>query len=175
MAQYSGALTSSGFPELAEVGTVDFPAMTERRAMHVNLRDSSGRELTGIFSPFGEVPGLDPESPLWIRNIDKQDVLTHPELSSRGLPYGVIVSTSAVPLCAANVARKSLIITNNSTGSLYVGHDQYLLGSGKTMGHLLTASGGSLTDSGDGIWVGEWWGIYSAVATAENVSVSDLS
>ena len=41
MATYTGALASNGLPELAEDGTVDFPAMTLQRALHVTLRDSA--------------------------------------------------------------------------------------------------------------------------------------
>jgi hypothetical protein len=49
---YTGALTSSGLPELAEEGEIDFPAMTPRRALHVTLRDSGGGAVD-----LGDPPG----------------------------------------------------------------------------------------------------------------------
>lgn len=82
------------------------------------------------------------------------------------------VSTSAVLLAAANPLRLSIVITNNGTGDLYVGHSGAVTSSGAAMG-LLVGSKASYSDSGFGLYLGPLYGIYSASASSQNVSVSE--
>ena len=86
----------------------------------------------------------------------------------------VIVSTTAVQLASSNVARKALVVTNNGSGTLYLGIDSSVTSSGVASGLAVTA-GGSYSDSGFGMYIGPLWGIYSASASAQNVVVSDRS
>jgi len=89
-----------------------------------------------------------------------------------GTPAGKTVSTTALSLAAANTSRKSIIITNNSTGRLYIGHTSGVTTSGATMG-LLVMPYGSYSDTGVGVYTGDLYGIYSVTAASQNVSVSE--
>ena len=99
-------------------------------------------------------------------------VTAEADTTSLGTPAGFTVSTTAVLLAALNANRKSLVITNNSTGKLYLGHTSGVTSSGAAMG-LLVPSNGSYTDSGFGLYIGDMYGIYDASAGAQNVSVSE--
>lgn len=87
-------------------------------------------------------------------------------------PQALIVSTTAVPIVGANVARKSLLISNNGTGSLYLKGDKSVASSGISMG-IVVPSNATYSDSGFGVYLGAMWGIYSAVSAVQNVVVSD--
>jgi hypothetical protein len=97
---------------------------------------------------------------------------TTPATSTAGTPAGFTVSTSAVLLAALNTSRKSIIVTNNSTGKLYLGHTSGVTTSGANMG-LVVPAGGSYTDSGFGLYTGTLYGIYDTAAGSQNVSVSE--
>jgi hypothetical protein len=84
----------------------------------------------------------------------------------------VIVSTSSALLAASNASRAAIVITNNGSGNLYIGHTSGVTSSGALMG-LLISAGSSYEDSGDGLYTGDLYGIYSAVSASENVSVSE--
>lgn len=85
-----------------------------------------------------------------------------------------IVSTSAVRLAGVNASRLSLIIANNGSGRLYLGRTSAVAASGPSMG-IGVPAGASYSDTGNGVSVGEMWGVYSAAATTQNVSVLDRS
>lgn len=89
-----------------------------------------------------------------------------------GTPSGVVVSTSAVLIKASNQNRKSIVITNNGSRTLYLGHTSAVTTSGATMG-LAVRAGGSYQDSGDGLYTGDIYGIYGAASASQNVSVSE--
>lgn len=95
-----------------------------------------------------------------------------PSLNTR--EAGVIVSTTAVQLAGINYSRLSILITNSGSGSLYVGKTSLVTASGSTVGRKVVADG-AYFDSGPGRWLGPLWGIYSASAVAENVSVDECS
>ena len=82
------------------------------------------------------------------------------------------VSTTAVKLAGENAGRKSLVIANNGGGTLYVGYTSAVTSSGAAMGRAVT-SFGSYSDTGDGVWVGQVWGIYSTSASSQNVAVQE--
>lgn len=105
-------------------------------------------------------------------NVVGGEINADPDTTTSGAPLGVTVSTTAVLLAASNTDRKSIIITNNGTGTLYIGHDNTVSSSGAAMG-LLVQSKCSYTDSGFGLYTGDLWGIYSAASASENVSVSE--
>lgn len=86
-----------------------------------------------------------------------------------------VSNTQAVRLLEVNTNRKSVVIVNNSTGTLYLGNTSAVTSSGTTAGYTILASGGSYSDSGDGRDLGETWGIYSAAASAANVIVDERS
>lgn len=92
------------------------------------------------------------------------------QLSTTPARAGLIVSTTAVRLVRANVARKELIISNAGGGTLYIGETNAVSSSGDAIGTPVPTSS-SYTDSIPGIYVGELWGIYSASAVAVNVAV----
>lgn len=95
-----------------------------------------------------------------------------PRSSTAGTPSGVTVSTSAVSIKSSNTARRAIVITNNGVGNLYLGHTSGVTSSGSNMG-LLIPPGGAYTDSGDGIYTGDIYGIYSQTSSSQNVSVSE--
>jgi hypothetical protein len=103
------------------------------------------------------------------------DCQVAPRISTAAQESAVTVSTTAIRLVQANVSRKELMIVNNSTGNLFVSRSSKVTSSGTGVGSLVPSNGGNLSDSGDGIWPGEWWGIYSVTASSQNVVVSDLS
>lgn len=80
----------------------------------------------------------------------------------------LIVSTTAVRLFSTNIGAQARVLTNNSTGSLTMSPTSDLAASGGAIGLIVPASG-SFSDSGPGMWRGEWWGLYSASASAENI------
>lgn len=94
------------------------------------------------------------------------------QTTSAGTPAGFTVSTSATILAAANSNRKAIVITNNGAGKLYLGHTNGVTASGAAMG-LQVPAGGSYSDSGFGLYIGDLYGIYDAVAASQNVSVSE--
>lgn len=114
-------------------------------------------------------PPLEPEyTPVLVTDT----VTTRPEKSHGNAQYAAIVSTTAVLIVRSNVQRKCLVICNNGGGTLYLGNTSSVTASGAGMG-LKVPAGGRYTDSGDGINVGDVWGIYSVAATTQNVAVSD--
>jgi hypothetical protein len=102
-------------------------------------------------------------------------VVDRPETSSTEARTAITVSTAAVLVAGANSSRKSLIIANTSSGTLYLGNTSAVSTSGTTMGTPIGSLGGVYSDSGYGTCTGEVWGIYSAAASSPNVSVSDRS
>ena len=92
--------------------------------------------------------------------------------TTAGTPAAVTVSTSAVLLKASNAARKSILITNNGTTPVYLGHTSGVTASGAAMG-LLLAPAGSYSDSGFGLYTGDLYAIGAAAVAAENVSISE--
>lgn len=112
-------------------------------------------------------------------NLDIRDLVSAsdsvtvvPQTTTAGAPASVTVSTSAVSLAASNANRRSIIITNNSTGNLFIGHSNAVTSSGAAMG-LIIPPYGAYSDSGHGIYTGDLYGIYSAAAASHNVSVSE--
>lgn len=99
-------------------------------------------------------------------------VIAQPEYSVGGRPYGVIVSTTAVRIATANGSRKSIVITNKGSGTLYIGFDSSVTTTGASMGTSVPTMS-AYSDSGFGIFKGELWGIYSASSATETVAVSD--
>ncbi len=92
--------------------------------------------------------------------------------STAGTPAGVTVSTSAVSLKASNANRRAIVITNNGVGNLYIGHTSGVTSSGANVG-LIVPPFGSYTDSGDGLYTGDLYGIYDQASAVQNVSVSE--
>ena len=168
MATYSGFLTVTGPAPATTVGTVDFAAMTQGRAVYVNLRDEGGSPL-GVTLP---APGTTPDAPVYTRRADSEPQPVRGAPTTYEEPSALIVSTTAVRLVRSNPARGSLIITNNGSGSLYIRRTSDVTSSGAGMGVLLYP-GGAYTDSGDGVYTGELWGIYSSSSTVQNVAVCD--
>ena len=121
------------------------------------------------------IPKPDAVFPDELGNATRVDgtVTTQPTVTIARKRTTLIVSTTAVLLAPSDPNRKSLVITNNSTGSLYIGGPE-VASSGSTMGILVPTTGG-YSDSGDGIFTGELWGIYSASASSHNVVVDDRS
>jgi hypothetical protein len=64
------------------------------------------------------------------------------------------------------------VITNNGTGTLYVGHTSGVTASGAAMG-LIVPPGSCYSDSGFGLYTGDLYGIYDVVSAIHNVSVSE--
>lgn len=91
--------------------------------------------------------------------------------SNAGSPVGVSVSSTATLIKAANTARKAILITNNGSLNVYLGHTTTVTTAGGTMG-LLLAPSGAYADSGWGLYTGDIYGVCSATASA-NVSVSE--
>lgn len=177
MATYSGALTSEGLPELAELGEIDFPAMTPRRALHVALRNPDGTELRLGQDP---APGSAPDNPLYVANPDGQNLRVVVEgvpnirQATAEVRQAAIVSTTAVRLAGDNVSRVALLVQNFGTGMLYLGNTSSVTSSGATAGTAV-GPGGFYSDSGEGVSIGALWGIYGAASTVHNVSVVDRS
>lgn len=94
--------------------------------------------------------------------------------STAGTPAAVTVSTTAVLLKASNAARKAILISNFGAAILYIGHTSGVTASGAATG-LAVWPGGAYFDSGDGLYTGDLYGIYSAAAGSQNVSVSERS
>lgn len=94
------------------------------------------------------------------------------ETTSQEFITPTIVTTSVIKIHNANAARKSIIISNNGTGDLYVRGDKSVASSGISSG-IIIPSKGSFTDSGFGVYLGERWGIYSAVSSTVNVVVAE--
>lgn len=102
-------------------------------------------------------------------------VATAPVPATVGAPVGITVSTAAVLLKVANLARKSVLISNNATaGNVFVGQDNMVAISGATMGVKLTP-GGIYFDSGDGLYNGDLYAIGDTVSATQNVSVWERS
>lgn len=97
-----------------------------------------------------------------------------PAFSVTGIPLGVTLNPVAAQLAAANTDRKSLLITNNGSGNLFIGMNASVGITGPFMGNLVPPTM-CYTDSGFGIYTGAVWGIYSVTVTAVNISVSDRS
>ena len=89
--------------------------------------------------------------------------------ATAGTPAGITVSTSAVLLAASNANRRSIIITNNGMGNLFVGGSSGVTASGSAMG-VLVKPGGSYSDAGYGLYTGDVYGIYDTVSSSQNVS-----
>jgi len=101
-------------------------------------------------------------------------VSAQPITSSSVTGGGLTCSVAAVTLAAANANRKSIIITNNGSGSLYIGETSTVASSGANMG-LLVPTNGMYSDSGFGVFTGQLFGIYSVTSTSENIAVRDRS
>ena len=186
-----GALFDDTSPDSVNEGDRGIPRMSGNRNQYVQIRDNAGSERGLNVNQFGEIGISGVSSPITLGvqslvgilgNVDvtnsfvgilgKVDVC--PTSAILGKPRSVTVSTSAVRLADSNMSRRALAITNNGSGTLYVGTDQNVASSGATMGLAISATG-SLNDSGFGTYLGEWWGIYSAVASVQNVCIFDAS
>lgn len=84
------------------------------------------------------------------------------------------VTSSVVTLAAANLNRKSLIISNFGSNKLFLGETTTVAASGAETG-ILVPSQGTYSDSGYGCYTGVMYGIYDTATTAHNVSVRDRS
>ncbi len=113
------------------------------------------------------------DNPIWTTPQAEQGAAKM-QLATNSVRASITVSTTAVRLAPANSARLSLLICNNGTGSLYVGDTSAVTSSGANMGAKVPSSG-RYSDTGQGVYVGEVWGIYDAAATAQNVVVLDRS
>lgn len=92
------------------------------------------------------------------------------QASTNGAPLGVQVNMTPTVLALANSARIEIIFTNNSTGYLYVGTSSSVGITGSLMGTVVPPYG-SFIDCGQGLWKGDYYGIYSASLGVENISV----
>jgi hypothetical protein len=92
--------------------------------------------------------------------------------TNTGVPFGLTVSVASVELIAANTDRRAVIITNNSTGKLFIGNTSTVASTGAAMG-MLVGPFGTYQDSGDGLYVGALHGIYDVTVTAHNISVTE--
>lgn len=101
-------------------------------------------------------------------------VVVMPEQSLANSQTSFTVSTTAIRLAMVNSSRKSLLISNASTSILYIGNSSTVASSGNGLG-LAVSPGGSYSDSGFGVNVGEVWGVYGAASSSPNVVVSDRS
>ena len=108
------------------------------------------------------------------RGLDVNVIGTSGELdqSTAGTPAGFTVSTSALLLAASNTNRLAIVITNNGTSNIFIGHTSGVTSSGAAMG-LKLVPGGSYQDSGYGLYTGDLYAIGDAAAASENVSVSE--
>lgn len=129
--------------------------------------------IRAIFSR--PTPPLDPIFPPEFNSTMIDGVVKSQPITTNWNRQTALIVSNATPvlLAGANADRKSLVITNNSTGSLYLGGPN-VTASGITAG-LLVPTTGSYSDSGDGVFTGEVWGLYSASASAQNIAVSDRS
>jgi hypothetical protein len=157
MATYSPTKTQEELAQSTDLGVPVLNAGT----LPLNVDDKSDEIKTVEVVGYVAIAGIE------------EPIETVPKITVSGRPVGLRVSTTAVRLAASNVSRKAIAISNNGTGTLYLGTDQSVASSGVAMGIGVSATL-SLTDSGDGVFVGEWWGIYSASASSQNVSVLEL-
>lgn len=95
-----------------------------------------------------------------------------PVVSNSVSSLALTVTTAVVTLAAAYTGRKSIVITNNSGGNLYVGETSTVAASGANTGILVPAFS-TYTDSGHGVYTGQLFGIYSTAMTSINVSIRD--
>lgn len=96
------------------------------------------------------------------------------ERSTTGTPVGIIVSTVAILILAANASAKNRGITNNGSSNIYLGSSAAVNISGPDMGLKLIPNG-SYTDSGLDAYVGDIFAIGDAVSLVENVSAWERS
>jgi hypothetical protein len=94
--------------------------------------------------------------------------------TTTGTPAGVTVSTSAVSLKASNANRLAIRIVNAGVGVLYIGSSNAVTSSGANLGVAIPPFG-VYEDSGPGIYTGDLFGIYDQTASAQNVSVWELT
>lgn len=132
---------------------------------------SNGLVGLGVASAVEPVYGA---SALWPVSMDLagyQRVIGPP--TTAGTPAAFVVTSATALLATSNPARRSILITNNGAGVLYIGHTTGVTTASATMGLYVQASGGAYTDSGFGIYTGNLYGIYSAASTTHNVVVSE--
>lgn len=132
-----GQRLESGGVDIEETKTGE-ARITKQRALHVNLRDNDGAEVTSLtVSPVADGTKRAPSSPATI--------------SSGG---------SGTQIVAANASRKGLIIQNVGTGVLFLGRDNTVTSSNYT---VRLKPGASLTDD---ISSDAWFGNLDSGSTS---------
>jgi len=174
-----GALVDEVSPGSVIEGATGALRMSPRRELYTQIRSGDGNERGVFVDAIGQMAvrinwddaPATPETQ--IVAVDGT-VMTVPKLATYAAEAALIVSTAAVCLARANAGRLSLLISNTGTGSLFIGNTSAVTASGAGLGRKVP-TGQSFSDSGFGVWPGERWGIYDAVASAQNCSVSELS
>lgn len=150
-------------------GTVDVSDRAARLVGHVTVDSSALPTGAATEATLGSVK-TDLDNIATHQTDGTQKSISIPQHSTTGTPAGVIVSTSAVLVKAANPARKSIAITNSGSTNIYIGSTNAVTASGPALGALL-APKGTYTDSGVGVYDGDIYAIGDAISLVQNLSV----